>query len=53
MKIFFGYIFFINKNSIYNQKKLKKKFFRQNSKSWFVYFTETEKAHSGNSLKII
>ena len=32
---------------------MKKKFFWQNSKSWFVYFTETEKAHSGNGLKII
>ena len=32
---------------------MKKNFFWQNSKSWFVYFTETEKAHSGNGLKII
>ena len=27
--------------------------FWQNSKSWFVYFTETEKYHPGNDLKII
>ena len=27
MKIFFGYIFFIIKNLIYDQKKLKKNFF--------------------------
>ena len=25
----------------------------QNSKSWFVYFTETEKDRAGNELKII
>ena len=32
---------------------MKNKIFWQNSKSWFVYFTETEKRRSGNELKII
>ena len=53
-KNFFDIFFFYNKKFIKQLKKLKKKiFFWQNSKSWFVYFTETEKDRSENELKII
>ena len=48
-KIFFFWFY----NDEFNKqlKKVKKNFFWQDSKSWFVYFTETEKPRSGNELK--
>ena len=52
-KIGFFKNFYYNSKCNNQLKKIKKNFFWQNSKSWFVYFTETEKCRFGNDFKII
>ena len=53
IKLFFFIYLFYNEKFNKQLKKFKKKFIWQNSKSWFVYFTETENRRAGNELKII